>query len=217
MQTTQAWSYFGSEDKAYLDMIWVIKMKNILSILALAFIVSMLAVPASAVEITSPVAGQKYYVWDNMPIELDNLEEGYFYTTFVNGVPAEVFAPERGGKYVIKVFGENPDCETCPDDTAEQIIRVDPYPPVEKTRIKIISPEVDFDYHVNDVVPIEFESQLKDRTDFIFKTYVTDPNGVTELTETWAPKETGKYIIRVEALGIDNGFRFCSSFSIEID
>lgn len=186
-------------------------MKNILSILVLTFIVSMNAVPASAIEIASPIAGQKYYIWDNVPIELDNPEEGYFYTTFVNGVPSEVFAPERGCKYIIKVIGENPDCETCPVDTAEQIIRVNPYPPVEKTRIKIISPAVDFEYHINDFVPIEFESQLMDRTDFIFKTYVTDPNGATEQTEIWAPKEPGKYIIKVEAIGIGNGFRFSSS------
>ena len=38
---------------------------------------------------------------------------------------------------------------------------------------------------VNDTVPIEFETPLTDRDDFIFKTYVTGPDGVRELKEPY--------------------------------
>lgn len=186
-------------------------MKNILSILTLAFFVSMIAASASEIEITSPVAGENYYIWDEVPITFTStLGEGYSYTTFVNGLPTDVLASEIGGKYLIKVLGENPDCEECSDYTAEQTIDIGFFPRVEETRIKIISPALGNNYYVGDNVTIEFESPLTDRDDFIFNTYVTGPDKVKRMVETWNPTEPGRYSIKVEAVG-DNTPSFAST------
>lgn len=185
-------------------------MKKVLSVLALAFLVSMMTASASEIEITSPAAGETYYIWDDVSIEYDStLGEDYIYTTFVNGIQSGVFAPEKYGKYIIKVLGENPGCEDCPEYTAKRTINVGYYPNPEQTKIEITSPVLGSDYHVGENVTIEFESPLKDRDGFIFNTYVTDPNGVSKKTKTWAPTGPGRYGIRVEAVG--KGFKFSSS------
>jgi hypothetical protein len=185
-------------------------MKNILAILALAFLVSMVTASASEITITSPVPGQKYCAWDEVPIQFTNtLGEGYTYTTYVNGVETNVFAPEKGGKYVVKVLAKNLECEDCNDKETQVEFNVDCFPQVDKTRIVITSPEIGVEYHVNDFVPIDFDTPLVGRDDFEFKTYVTGPNGVRELTDTWAPTVAGKYNIKVEAVG--NGFTFTAS------
>lgn len=182
-------------------------MKNILLILTLAFLVSMVAASASQITITSPVPGQRYCAWDELPIEFTStLGEGYTYTTYVNGVETGVFAPQKGGKYLVKVLAENPGCEDCYDKQKEIVVDVGYRPRLEKIQIVITSPKIDADYHVNDSVPIEFETPLFGRDDFIFKTYVTGPDGVRELMDTWAPTVPGEYGIRVDALGIGNGF-----------
>jgi len=185
-------------------------MKNILSILALAFLVSMVTASASEITITSPVPGQKYCAWDEVPIEFTStLGEGYTYTTYVNGVETDVFAPENGGKYVVKVFAEIPGCEDCYDTQSQIAFNVDCFPRVDKTRIVITSPEIGVEYHVNDSVPIEFETPLAGRDGFEFKTYVTGPDGIRKLTDTWAPTVPGKYGIKVNAVG--NGLTFSIS------
>ena len=185
-------------------------MKNILSVLALAFFMSMVMASASEITITSPAAGQKYYAWDEVPIEYTStLGEGYIYTTYVNNVETDIFAPDYGGTYVVKVLAENPECEDCPDMESQIQLNVDDFPRVEKTRIKITSPVIGAEYHVNDIIPIEFDTPLAGRDGFEFKTYVTSPNGVRELTDTWAPKVPGKYGIKVDAIGY--GFTFSIS------
>lgn len=190
-------------------------MKNILTIITLALFVSMIAASASEIEITSPVATEKHYIWDEVPITFTTqLGDEYNYTTFVNGVPEDVFAPESGGKYLIKVVGENPDCEEC-SYYAEQTIDIGFFPRTEETRIKIISPALGTNYYVGDNVAIEFESPLTERSDFIFNTYVTGPDKVSRQTETWAPDMPGKYGIKVEAIGITSGLSFASSRGYE--
>lgn len=189
-------------------------MKNILLVLVLAFLVPMMMASASEIEITSPVAGEKYYVWDEVPIEFTSLlGEGYIYSTYVNGVETDVFAPEKGGRYVIRVLGENPDCEECFEYSAERIFKVGYYPRTEETQMIITSPVFGVNYLVNDTVPIEFESPLTDRDDFVFKIFVTGPDGVNELMQPyeWKPTMPGEYGIKVKAVGIGNGFQFASS------
>lgn len=185
-------------------------MKNILLILALAFLVSMVTASASEITITSPVPGQKYCAWDEVPIEFTStLGEGYIYTTYVNGEQTKVFAPESGGQYVINVFAENPECEECYDKQSQIEFNVDDFPRVDKTRIAITSPKKGVEYNVNDSIPIEFDTPLLGRDGFEFNTYVTGPNGVRELTDIWAPTVPGKYGIKVDAVGY--GFTFSIS------
>lgn len=139
-------------------------MKDIILILTLAFLMSMTMASASEIEITSPVAGQKYFVWDEIPIEFTSmLGEGYAYTTYVNGVVTNSFEPKKGGRYVIKVLGEDPDCEECFAYYAERTINIGNFPRPEQTRINIIAPVFGAEYFVNDTVPIQFESPLTDR------------------------------------------------------
>lgn len=198
--------------RTYLEIELVIKMKNIISILALAFIVSMVTASGGEITITSPVPGQKYYVWDEVPIRFTStLGEGYSYTTYVNGVETDVFAPEDGGRHVVKVFAENPGCLDCYDKQRQIAFDVGYFPRVNKTRIVIMSPKIGVQYHVNDSIPIEFETPLLGRDDFVFKTYVTGPDGVRKMTENWEPTIPGKYGIKVDAIGIGNGFHFSSS------
>jgi hypothetical protein len=157
---------------------------------------SMIAVSASEIEITSPVAGKEYYVWDEVPITwTSTLGEECNCSSFVNDEPTNVFSPEIGGKYVIKVI-----CENC-SNYAQQIFNIGFFPRAEKTRIKITSPVPGTEYYVGDIVPIEFESPLTDRDDFIFNTYVIGPDRVKRMVETWNPTEPGRYSIKVEAVG----------------
>lgn len=170
----------------------------------------MVTASASEIIITSPVPGQKYFAWDEVPIEFTStLGEGYTYATYVNGVETDVFAPDEGGNYVVKVFAENPECEDCCDEQCQIVLNVGYFPRVDKTRIIITSPEIGVEYHVNDSIPIEYETPLVNRDGFEFKTYVTGPDGVRELTDTWAPTEPGEYGIKVNAIG--NGFTFSIS------
>lgn len=189
-------------------------MKNMIFILTLAFFMSMMIASASEIEITSPVAGQKYFVWDEIPIDFNSLlGEGYVYTTYVNGVVTDSFAPKKGGTYIFKVLGEDPDCEECFAYSAERTIKIGNFPRPEQTRINITSPVFGAEYFVNDTVPIQFESPLTDRDDFVFKVYVTGPDGSRELTEPyeWKPTLPGDYGIKVKAVGIGNGLQFVSS------
>lgn len=196
----------------YQETIWVIKMKNILSIMALAFLASMITASADEITVTSPVPGQKYYIWDEVPIEFTStLAEGYNYTTYVNNVETTVFAPEKGGKYVVKVLAENPGCEDCYDKQRQITINIGYFPPVDKTRIVITSPEIGVTYSVNESVPIEFATPLINIAGFKFKAYVTGPDGVRNKADTWTwtPSMPGEYSIDVNAVG--NGFIFGTS------
>jgi hypothetical protein len=184
-------------------------MKNILSILALAFLVSMVTASASEITITSPVPGQKYCAFDEVPIQFTStLGEGYTYSTYVNGVETDVFAPDKCGKYVVKVIAKNQLCENCKDVQSQITFNVG-FPQADKTRIVITSPEIGVVYHVNDIIPIKYETPLAGRDGFVFKTYVTGPDGVSELTDTWAPTVPGEYGIKVNAVG--KGFTFSIS------
>lgn len=170
---------------------------------------SMMVASASEIEITSPIADEKYYVWDEVPITFTStLGEGYSYITHVNGMSADIFAPKIGGKYIIEVLGINPNCEECPSYAAEETINLEFFPRIEETRIRITSPAPNTLYYVGDSVPIEFESPLTDRTDFMFNTYVIGPDKVKKLDEVWEPTTPGKYSIKVEAIGTDNGLSF---------
>lgn len=188
----------------------VIKMKAILSILTLAFLLSMITVSASEIAIISPVSSQRCYVWDEVPIKFTSaLGEGYIYTTYVNGEETDIFAPEHGGKYLIKVIAENPECDDCYIKENEIAVDVGYFPRVNKTRIVITSPQVGAEYYVNDSVPIEYKTPLTDRDGFEFTTYVTSPDGVCEPADIWTPTVPGEYGIRVNAVG--DGFTFSIS------
>lgn len=191
-------------------------MKNIPFILVLAFLVSMIAVSASEIEITSPAPGQRYYVWDNVPITFTHLGEGWEYVTCVNGEETDVFAPDVGGKYVISVVATKNSAIGVEKVEIEETCNVRSLPRPANTQITITSPIWGKEYSVGDVVTIEYETPLAERDDFIFKTYVTGPDGVRNLTEIWAPTVPGEYGIRVDALGIRNGFTFSSSQGFEI-
>lgn len=185
-------------------------MKNILLVLALALLVSMVTASAYEIIITSPVPGQKYYAWDEVPITFTStLGEGYSYTTYVNDVETDVFEPKDGGRYVVKIFAQNPGCEDCYDMQRQIDINVDDFPRVDKTRIVITSPALGVEYHVNDSIPIEFRTPLDGMEGFKFKTYVTGPDGVRKMTETWTPTVPGEYRIKVDAIG--KGFIFSIS------
>lgn len=185
-------------------------MKYALSVLTLAFLMSIAIVSASEITITSPASGQRYCAWDEVPIEFTStLGEGYSYTTYVNDVETDIFAPEYGGQYVVKVLAEDPGCEECYDEQSQIELDVDDFPRVDKIRIAITSPKIGVEYQVNGSIPIEFYSPLLGRDGFEFNTYVTGPNGVRELTDTWAPTVPGKYGIKVDAVG--DGFVFSIS------
>ena len=129
-----------------------------------------------------------------MPIKFTSaLGEGYIYTTYVNGEETDIFAPEHGGKYLIKVITENPECDDCYIKENEIVVDVGYFPRVNKTRIVITSPQIGAEYYVNDSVPIEYKTPLTDRDGFEFTTYVTSPDGVCEPADIWTPTVPGEY------------------------
>lgn len=164
-------------------------------------------VSAGEIDITAPAEGQRYYVWDEVPIAYSLMPgEGWSYQTFVNGEETDMFAPMKDGLYTITVMASKV------VDAENGISITSPFPRPTATRIVIVNPVYNQIYHVGDEIPVEFTSPLTDRDGFTFTAYMKEPgtNTKVEITDwVWTPTKVGNYEISVQAKG--NGFTFVAS------
>lgn len=162
---------------------------------------------AGEIDITAPTEGQRYYVWDEVPIAYNLMPgDGWTYQTFVNGEETDMFAPLDAGLYTITVMASKV------VDAENGISITSPFPRPTETRIIITNPVYNQVYGVGDEIPVEFTSPLTDREGFTFRAYVKEPGATkkAELTDwTWTPTKVGNYGISVEAKG--DGFTFVAS------
>lgn len=187
-------------------------MKNIITILATLFVLIIGTASASEIDITAPVEGQRYYVWDEVPITYSLMPgDGWTYQTFVNGEETDVFAPMSDGLYTITVMASKV------VDAENGISITSPFPRPTATRIVITNPVYNQIYNVGDEIPIEFTSPLTDRDGFTFTAYMKEPgtNKKVELTDwVWTPTKVGNYGISVQAKG--DGFTFVASRGYDV-
>ncbi len=188
-------------------------MRNILSILALTFIISVIVASASEFSITSPESDKKYYVWDEIPVIYGD-EGVHDYSTYAKLLPdgtetlvdGDVLKPDIGGEYLITVR-----CDDCDDEDSVTInVRDSPRP--TNTRIVIKSPDKYTNYIVGEPVPIIFESLLPTiRPDVKITSYVTAPNSRERIeTDTWVPTVANEYYV-IEVKAEVDGFTFIAS------
>ena len=182
-------------------------MRNIIVVMATLLVLLIGTVSAGEIDITAPAEGQRYYVWDEVPITYNLMPgDGWSYQTFVNGEETAMFAPLDTGLYTITVMASKV------VDAENGISITSPFPRPTATRIVITNPVYNQVYNIGDEIPVEFTSPLTDREGFSFKAYVKEPGTTTkvELTDwTWVPTKVGNYGISVEAKG--NGFTFVAS------
>lgn len=162
---------------------------------------------AGEIDITAPAEGQKYYIWDEVPIAYSLMPgEGWSYQTFVNGEETDVFTPLNTGLYTITVMASKV------VDVENGISITSPFPRPTSTRIVITNPVSNQVYNVGDEIPVEFTSPLTDREGVTFTAYMKEPgtNTKVELIDwVWTPTKVGQYGIMIQAQ-VD-GFTFGSS------